>query len=41
MASDDVSMSRLRVDTDRLDELVAAFRRRARLVDDAPGSIEL
>jgi heme oxygenase (mycobilin-producing) len=36
-----VSMSRLRVPAERVEELVAAFRRRAHLVDDAPGFIEL
>jgi heme oxygenase (mycobilin-producing) len=34
-------MSRLRVDEERSDELVAAFRGRARLVDDADGFIDL
>jgi heme-degrading monooxygenase HmoA len=36
-----VSMSRLRVPPERVDELVAAFRRRAHLVDDAPGFVDL
>ena len=36
-----VSMSRLRVAPERVDELVAAFRRRAHLVDDAPGFVDL
>ena len=36
-----VSMSRLRVPEERVDELVAAFRRRAHLVDDAPGFVDL
>ena len=36
-----VSMSRLRVAPDRADELVAAFRRRAHLVDDADGFVDL
>jgi heme oxygenase (mycobilin-producing) len=36
-----VSMSRLRVSPDRADELVAAFRRRARLVDAAEGFLDL
>ena len=36
-----VSMSRLRVAPDRVDELVTAFRRRARLVDAAPGCVDL
>jgi heme-degrading monooxygenase HmoA len=34
-------MSRLRVAPERVDELVAAFRRRAHLVDEAPGFIDL
>src|SRR5215204_4262239 len=34
-------MSRLRVDADRSDELVAAFRRRAHLVDASDGFIDL
>ena len=34
-------MSRLRVPADRADELVAAFRRRAHLVDDADGFVDL
>ena len=34
-------MSRLRVDERRSDELVAAFRKRAHLVDDADGFIDL
>jgi heme-degrading monooxygenase HmoA len=34
-------MSRLRVDEQRSDELVAAFRRRAHLVDDADGFVDL
>jgi heme oxygenase (mycobilin-producing) len=34
-------MSRLRVQPDRSDDLVAAFRRRAHLVDDADGFIDL
>jgi heme-degrading monooxygenase HmoA len=34
-------MSRLRVQEDRTDELVAAFRRRAHLVDAADGFIDL
>jgi heme-degrading monooxygenase HmoA len=34
-------MSRLRVDEQRSDELVAAFRERAHLVDDADGFIDL
>jgi heme-degrading monooxygenase HmoA len=34
-------MSRLRVDERRSDELVAAFRARARLVDDADGFLDL
>jgi heme-degrading monooxygenase HmoA len=36
-----VSMSRLRVPEDRAPELVAAFRRRAHLVDDADGFVDL
>jgi heme oxygenase (mycobilin-producing) len=36
-----VSMSRLRVDADQSDALVAAFRRRAHLVDSAEGFIDL
>ena len=36
-----VSLSRLRVAGGRADELVAAFRRRARLVDDADGFVDL
>ena len=36
-----VSLSRLRVQEDRSDELVAAFRRRAHLVDDANGFVDL
>jgi heme-degrading monooxygenase HmoA len=36
-----VSMSRLRVDAAQSDALVAAFRRRAHLVDDAAGFIDL
>jgi heme-degrading monooxygenase HmoA len=36
-----VSMSRLRVPEDRSDELVAAFRNRARLVEDADGFVDL
>jgi heme-degrading monooxygenase HmoA len=36
-----VSMSRLRVAQDSADELVAAFRRRAGLVDGADGFIDL
>jgi heme oxygenase (mycobilin-producing) len=36
-----VSLSRLRVPVARADELVAAFRRRARLVDEADGFIDL
>jgi heme-degrading monooxygenase HmoA len=36
-----VSMSRLRVAQDRSDDLIAAFRRRAHLVDSAPGFIDL
>jgi heme oxygenase (mycobilin-producing) len=34
-------MSRLRVPAERADELVAAFRRRAHLVDDADGFVDL
>lgn len=36
-----VSMSRLRVDGERADELIHAFRGRAHLVDDAAGFIRL
>jgi heme-degrading monooxygenase HmoA len=36
-----VSLSRLRVEHERAAELVAAFRRRARLVDDADGFVDL
>ena len=36
-----VSMSRLRIDAERAAELVAAFRRRARLVDRYEGFIDL
>jgi heme-degrading monooxygenase HmoA len=36
-----VSMSRLRVDGARSDELVEAFRHRAHLVDSAPGFVDL
>jgi heme-degrading monooxygenase HmoA len=36
-----VSLSRLRVEDGRADELVAAFRRRAHLVDDADGFLDL
>lgn len=36
-----VSLSRLRVPADRADELVAAFRRRARLVDAFEGFVDL
>ena len=36
-----VSLSRLRVSPDRADELVAAFRRRARLVDAFDGFVDL
>jgi heme-degrading monooxygenase HmoA len=36
-----VSLSRLRVPADASDDLVAAFRRRARLVDDADGFLDL
>jgi heme oxygenase (mycobilin-producing) len=39
--SDYVSMSRLRVEPDRADELVAAFRRRLRLVDAFDGFLGL
>ena len=34
-------MSRLRVDEDRSDDLIAAFQRRAHLVDDADGFVDL
>ena len=34
-------MSRLRVDPERSDDLVAAFRRRAHLVDDHDGFVDL
>ena len=34
-------MSRLRIPAERADELVAAFRRRAHLVDDAEGFVDL
>jgi heme-degrading monooxygenase HmoA len=34
-------MSRLRVPAERADELVGAFRRRAHLVDDAEGFVDL
>jgi heme-degrading monooxygenase HmoA len=34
-------MSRLRVDPERSDELIAAFRRRAHLVDDFDGFVDL
>ena len=34
-------MSRLRVPAERAEELVAAFRRRAHLVDDAEGFVDL
>ena len=34
-------MSRLRVDEDRSDELIAAFQQRAHLVDDADGFLDL
>ena len=34
-------MSRLRVDPVRSDDLIAAFRRRAHLVDDADGFVDL
>jgi heme oxygenase (mycobilin-producing) len=36
-----VSMSRLRVAPDRVEELVSAFRRRAHMVDEAPGFVDL
>ena len=36
-----VSLSRLRVDEERAPELVAAFRRRAHLVDHADGFVDL
>ncbi len=36
-----VSLSRLRVPVDRADELVAAFRRRVRLVDRSEGFVDL
>jgi heme-degrading monooxygenase HmoA len=36
-----VSLSRLRVEDERADDLVAAFRNRAHLVDDAPGFVDL
>src|SRR3712207_6330892 len=36
-----VSMSRLRVAADQSDAFVAAFRRRAHLVDGAPGFVDL
>jgi heme-degrading monooxygenase HmoA len=36
-----VSLSRLRVEEERAPELVAAFRRRAHLVDDADGFVDL
>ena len=36
-----VSMSRLRIPEERAPELVAAFRRRARLVDSADGFVDL
>ena len=36
-----VSLSRLRVPDERAPELVAAFRRRARLVDEADGFLDL
>jgi heme-degrading monooxygenase HmoA len=36
-----VSLSRLRVPGERAPELVSAFRRRARLVDDADGFVDL
>jgi heme-degrading monooxygenase HmoA len=36
-----VSLSRLRIDTRRAPELVAAFRARAHLVDDADGFVDL
>ena len=36
-----VSLSRLQVEDERADELVGAFRRRAHLVDDADGFVDL
>jgi heme oxygenase (mycobilin-producing) len=36
-----VSVSRLRVDVDRSDELIAAFRARVGLVDSHPGFVDL
>jgi heme oxygenase (mycobilin-producing) len=36
-----VSLSRLRVPEERAPELIAAFRRRAHLVDDAAGFVDL
>jgi heme-degrading monooxygenase HmoA len=36
-----VSMSRLEIPADRAPELIAAFRRRARLADEADGFIDL
>jgi heme oxygenase (mycobilin-producing) len=36
-----VSMSRLRVEAERAQELVTAFRARVRLVDDADGFVDL
>jgi heme-degrading monooxygenase HmoA len=36
-----VSLSRLRIDESRAGELIAAFRRRAHLVDDADGFLDL
>src|SRR4051812_44094246 len=36
-----VSLSRLRIPEERADELVAAFRRRARLVEEADGFVDL
>ena len=36
-----VSLSRLRVPAHASEELIAAFRRRAHLVDDAPGFVDL
>ena len=36
-----VSMSRLEIPPERAPELVAAFRRRARLADQAPGFVDL
>jgi heme-degrading monooxygenase HmoA len=36
-----VSMSRLRIEVERADELVRAFRARARLVDHADGFVDL